>query len=72
MSMIAKLTLRAGQLLDVALLPVFINSNAQPEITPPDDARFEQIRAYLAEISASAGLASRFARRGDEIVVTSA
>ena len=67
MSIIAKLTLRAGILHDVALLPVFINTNAQPEILPPQDERFERIRAYLTGISASAGLATRFNRRGDEI-----
>lgn len=72
MSMVAKVTLRAGRLHDVALLPVFINPNAQPEIMQPQNERFERIRAYLTEISASADLATRFNRRGDAISPCSA
>jgi poly-gamma-glutamate synthesis protein (capsule biosynthesis protein) len=70
MSMIAQLTIEGGGALrDVSVLPVFINADAQPEIVPPEDARFEQIRAYLSEISEAAELPTRFERRGDAIAL---
>jgi len=66
MSMIAKLVAtREG--VRPSILPLYINSNAQPEIMAPDDERFEMVRAYLEEMSARAGLATRFERAGDEI-----
>jgi poly-gamma-glutamate synthesis protein (capsule biosynthesis protein) len=69
MSMIARLAISPGGEAAFALLPVYINSNAQPEIVEAGDPRFEQIRAYLEETSAAAGLASRFEAAGGEIRV---
>jgi poly-gamma-glutamate synthesis protein (capsule biosynthesis protein) len=67
MSIIAKLTLAPGGMLGASILPLYINKAAQPEIMPPGDPRFGQVRAYLQDISGKAGLATRFEARGDEI-----
>lgn len=72
MSMVAKLRVTQNGLEDFSLLPVYINNDAQPEFVGADDERFEHIRAYLVEISAAAGPASQFDRRGEELVVTGA
>ncbi len=68
MSMIAKLVMRDGKLAAASILPVYINKQAQPEVLARRDARFEQVQAYLRDISVRAGLTTRFEARGDEIV----
>jgi poly-gamma-glutamate capsule biosynthesis protein CapA/YwtB (metallophosphatase superfamily) len=68
MSMAAKLQIGKGGLKRFAILPVYINSQAQPEFVEAHDPRFETIRAYLQEISGSAGFSTRFAGHGGEIL----
>jgi hypothetical protein len=72
MSMAAELTLRDGRLHDIAIRPLYINSNAQPAIVSPEEPRFEEIRAYLQDISQQAELATRFKRRDDVIALEQA
>ncbi|MBL8552175.1 MAG: CapA family protein [Hyphomonadaceae bacterium] len=72
MSIAAELVLHEGGLRDVAIRPLYINSSAQPEIMQPEDPRFEQIRAYLEDISAQADLQTRFKQRGDLIALEAA
>lgn len=68
MSMMAHLRVSKSGYAGVALEPVFINRDAQPEFMRAGDARFEQIRAYLEEMSAAADIPTRFHAKGDQIL----
>jgi poly-gamma-glutamate synthesis protein (capsule biosynthesis protein) len=67
MSMIVKIVIGGDGRAAFSILPLYIDTNAEPEIVAPPDERFERIRAYLAAISAEAGLGTRFEASGDEI-----
>jgi len=68
MSMMAHLRVSKAGYAGVALEPVFINRDAQPEFMRAGDARFEQIRAYLEEMSAAADIPTHFHADGDQIL----
>lgn len=67
MTVVARLTLSASGVDEVALLPAFINRDARPEIVAPGDPRFDQVAAYLETVSRDAGLSTRFVREGDAL-----
>ncbi len=55
----------------VSVLPAYINGKAQPQILKRDDARFGEVVAYLASVSARHGLAANFRVEDDEAVIWS-
>jgi poly-gamma-glutamate synthesis protein (capsule biosynthesis protein) len=67
MTVVAKLTLSRTGVDEVALLPTFINRDAQPEILAAADPRFDQVADYLQQMSRDAGLSTQFVRQGDTI-----
>lgn len=67
MSMAARLDLSAEGLVSARILPIFINTNAQPAFIKSHDEQFEKVRAYLEAISRQAGLQTQFIAQGDTI-----
>lgn len=72
MSMALEARLSCQGVGDLRLVPVFIGRDADPHFVPPDDPRFERIRAYLDRISAEAELGTRFVGDGDVLRVVAA
>jgi len=68
MTLVAKAVVEDGRVAHFALLPAFINRDAQPEILGAGDPRFEQVRAYLEKITVAAGFDTRFEVVGDELL----
>lgn len=68
----AKLVLRNGGVAEVRFVPAWAAEDSAPEMLSASDPRFERVRAYLNEVSAAEGLATRFERDGDEFIVTAA
>ena len=66
-SVVAKCVLSAAAPPRVSLLPVCIGRNSQPEILKAADPRFEEVRAYLEQHTASQGLNARYVRTDDEL-----
>ena len=54
----------------VSFLPTFVNREAQPEIVPQGDPRFDQVVDYLREMSEAVGLGTRFEVRDGEVLVS--
>jgi poly-gamma-glutamate synthesis protein (capsule biosynthesis protein) len=66
-SVMAKIVLAAAAPPRVTLLPVYIGRTSQPEILRAADPRFEEVRAYLEQHTASHGLNARYVPAGDEL-----
>ena len=71
-SVVVKCLIAEGAVKSVSILPVYINSNAQPEILASGDPRFAEVVGYLDEISAQQGLGTRFVSHGNEVFATPA
>jgi len=65
-----RITLEKGRVREVAILPAYINSQAQPRLLKPHEPEFSEVLKYLQEISLQAGLNVRFESRGAECLVT--
>ena len=72
MTAVIRAVIEDGALKAVRLLPAFVNRDAQPEILARADPRFNQVLAYLEQISRDAGLSTRFEIDGDGIAVSEA
>lgn len=68
MSIAVEATFSADGVSDLRIVPVFIDRDADPAFVPPDDPRFERIRAYLDRIGREAGLATVYEVDGDGFV----
>lgn len=71
-SMVVKCTIAERGVKSVSILPVHINSHAQPQILASDDPRFAEVIDYLDTISTHQGLATRFVSQGNEVFATPA
>lgn len=67
MALLPKLTFGTGGLLRAAVVPVYINTLAQPEVVAPGTLRFQQILDHLEWVSDQ--FPHQFEVDGDEIVV---
>jgi hypothetical protein len=47
-----------------------INERAQPTLPEPDSAGFEDVLAYVRQISASQGFGTKFTLAGNEVEVS--
>ena len=56
-----------GRLVDLALVPVFIERDANPRFVPSDDPKYDRIISYLRTITAEAGFATVYEADGDVI-----
>ena len=66
-TLIVRLTFGSQRLRAVHALPAWINRNAQPRLLASTQGEFEQVRAYLNQISASAQLNGQFVADGDAL-----
>ncbi|WP_165356363.1 CapA family protein [Sphingosinicella sp. BN140058] len=66
---VARLVVREGRLAEVRFLPAWIEDDSAPVMLAAADPRFERVRAYLEEVTASEGLSTRFHADGDELVI---
>jgi hypothetical protein len=57
------------QIHKISYLPAYLNVRAEPEFLAATDARFAEVREYVAEITRSQGLAAQFSQDGNEIIV---
>jgi poly-gamma-glutamate capsule biosynthesis protein CapA/YwtB (metallophosphatase superfamily) len=69
-SMVAKIAVEEKKIRQVSVLPVVINSQAQPEPFSASDAKGQEVIQYLREITEEASLNAGFTIRGDEAVIT--
>jgi uncharacterized lipoprotein len=67
MSMAVEARIEDGALRDLALVPVFIERDADPRWVAPADPRFQRILDYLRAMTAEAGFATRYSADGDVI-----
>jgi poly-gamma-glutamate capsule biosynthesis protein CapA/YwtB (metallophosphatase superfamily) len=68
-SMIANVAIADKQIRKVSVLPVIINSNAQPEPFSASASKGQEVIRYLREITQEADLNAEFTIRGDEAVI---
>jgi len=69
-SIVAKIAVEEKKIRQVSVLPVFINSQAQPEPFSASDSKGQEVIQYLREITQEASLNAGFTIRGDEAVIT--
>lgn len=69
-TLLVRCTTSAAGIREVAFLPAYINEDAEPEVLAPGDARFDEILAYVRELSRDQGFATRFTPAGERVVVT--
>jgi poly-gamma-glutamate capsule biosynthesis protein CapA/YwtB (metallophosphatase superfamily) len=69
-SMIARLEIAAGRLCETSILPLWIDRDAVPRLSAPDDPHFGEVVAYLRAVTAEAGLNARFEPVGTRVVLT--
>ena len=67
-SIVAKCTVVDGKISRVSYLPLLINKQAQPEILK-NDARGQEVFAYMEKITRAADLNAQFEWDGDEVVI---
>ncbi|MBO9714578.1 CapA family protein [Sphingomonas sp.] len=72
MSMIARLEVKEGRIVEAGFLPLWIDRDAVPRVLAPDDARFGETVDYMAAVTAEAGLNARYRVAGDRVVVEAA
>ena len=70
LSMIARLVVRDGHVLESGFLPVYIDRDAVPRVVAPDDPRFHQVLDYMRAVTAEAGLNGRFQAEGAVVRIT--
>lgn len=69
MSMLARLHIKAGKLVETSILPLWIDRDAVPRLPKPDDVHFNEVVAYLRAVTAEAGLNTSFTPHGERVVV---
>ncbi|GAA0298629.1 hypothetical protein GCM10009087_05560 [Sphingomonas oligophenolica] len=66
---VAKLAVREGGIAETRFLPAWIEDDSAPRLLASADPRFARVCAYLVEVTAAEGLATRIERDGDELVL---
>ena len=69
LSMIARLQISEGRILETGFLPVHIGRDAVPRIVAPGDPRFDEVLDYLGAVTREASLNGHFTTRADRVVV---
>lgn len=68
-TMIVKCLISGKKIEKVSYLPCMINQNAQCEPIPQTDKRSDEVKEYVEWTTQAAGMDTKFARDGDEMVV---
>jgi poly-gamma-glutamate capsule biosynthesis protein CapA/YwtB (metallophosphatase superfamily) len=69
LSMIARLHIGHGRIQEAGFLPLYIDRDAVPRIVAPDSERFNEVVAYMRDITQEAGLNGRYRMEGDRVVI---
>ena len=72
MTGVARLIVEAGAVVETRFRPAWIEDDSAPRLLGAGEALFDRVKAYLEEISAGAGLTTRFIADGDELVLSPA
>ncbi|HXC60478.1 MAG TPA: CapA family protein [Steroidobacteraceae bacterium] len=67
LSMIARLKIGDGRVLEAGFVPVYIDRDAVPRAVPPQDPRHGEVVEYLRAVTAEAGLNGTFATAGSHV-----
>jgi hypothetical protein len=70
MSMIARIEVADGKVVEAGFLPLWIDRDAVPRLLPPEDPRFGEVIDYMTAITAEAGLNARYAVAGDHVAIS--
>jgi poly-gamma-glutamate capsule biosynthesis protein CapA/YwtB (metallophosphatase superfamily) len=68
-SMVARLHIAGGRLLETAVLPLWIDRDAVPRLPTASDPHYSEVVEYLRAVTAEAGLNARFTPAGDRVVL---
>lgn len=69
---VARLLVKDRAVAGVEFLPAWIGDDAAPRLVDAGSAEFARVRDYLIEVTEAEGLATRFAVRGDVLVLSEA
>ena len=69
LSMIARLRVADGRIVESGFLPLHIGRDAVPRVLPATDARHREVVDYVRAVSAEAGLDVRLRDAGDHVVI---
>jgi len=69
-TMIAKVIFSNKKIEKVSFLPCYINKNAEPEVMPRNDKRFDEVVDYMTKITKSQGLNAKYVVEGNEAIIT--
>jgi poly-gamma-glutamate synthesis protein (capsule biosynthesis protein) len=72
MSMLARLHVAGGRLLEAALLPLWIDRDAVPRLLEEADPHHGEVVEYLRAITAEAGLNARYRQAAGRVIVEAA
>ncbi|MBL4827112.1 MAG: CapA family protein [Spongiibacteraceae bacterium] len=68
-SIVVKASISKNGVSDVQVLPVYIDTQAVPEILPATDHRFAEVVDYLRDISENQGFDTQFIQSGDVVEI---
>jgi poly-gamma-glutamate synthesis protein (capsule biosynthesis protein) len=69
-TMIAKCVISDKHIKRVSFIPTVINKKSQPVILKTKDKQFEEVLAYMEEITRDQGLETEFRIDGDEVIIS--
>ncbi|MES2441336.1 MAG: CapA family protein [Pseudomonadota bacterium] len=69
MSMIARLEVRDGRIVEAGFLPLWIDRDAVPRVLGADDPRFGEVVDYMTAVTGEAGLNAGYRVEGDRVVL---
>ena len=68
-TMIARCRISGGSIREVSYVPCYIRPTGEPEALTSAHERFEDVAAYVSEITAAVGFDTGFARRTDDVLI---
>ncbi len=68
-TILVKCVISGKSIKKVSFLPAFLTVRAEPEFLTRKDPRFTEVTGYMEEITKSQGFDTRFAVRGNEVIV---
>ena len=68
-TMIARCRIAGGKIREVSYVPCYIRPTGEPEALTSADESFEDVAAYVSEITAEVGFDTGFLRRADDVLI---
>ena len=68
-TMIARCRISGGSIREVSYVPCYIRPTGEPEALTSAHERFEDVAAYVSEITAAVGFDTSFLRRTDDVLI---